>query len=761
MSALTKSKCKILILFFFLIGCCKNIFAQDSIIRGTVLLFSNAQSDADDAQGRPAIGANIYWLGASQVVVSNPLGKFEIKRLSSTNLLVISYLNYWRDTIQVSDTNSNLVVRIREADKKLKGVIITGKKATTEIAYLSASQMLKIGKGELLKAACCNLSESFETTPSVDVSYTDAITGQKQIQLLGLATPHTLFTQENIPNLRGLASIIGLNFTPGTWVSDMQLSKGAGSVTNGYEGVAGQINVELVKPTDKELLNINLYQSISGRSEGNVVLNKKWNEQTASGVMLHYKNQWYNQDHNKDKFADNPLGNQLVGLYRMQYFSKKGFEIQGITKFINSDEIGGQIGNGNNNLWKYKNKIQRSENSLKIGKLYTQKPWKSMGLQLSYINHLQNTLAGIRNYEGSQKSFYGNYIFQSVIGNTNHQYKIGTSLLADNYNEQIPSGNPFVLNRKESVVGIFTEHTYNYLDKFTLVSGLRVDHSNLFGTFFTPRFHLRYKVYNETTMRLNFGRAQRTASVMAENMNAILSNRKLIFEGDSSVWQQGLQPEVTYNYGGSIIHPFIINYRKGSVMLDVYYSTFKQQWLADFETPHNVLFYNLTGNSFAKSIQLQTDYEVIRKKLDIRIAYRYYNIETKYRNTDWLSKPLVSAHRAFINIGYSTKSKWKWDATAVWHGKKRLPNFYADNIVNPLFTSKFSPNFYTINTHISKQISTKWNVYVGGENLTNFSQHHAIISSADIAAPEFDATQIWGPIMGINIYGGVRYSVKE
>ncbi len=740
-----------------------NAQLADSMLAGKVLLFGkNLDADADDDAAKPAIGATIYWQNTQVFTTTNPSGKFSIPRVKGYSQLIISYLNYMKDTLTIADTATNMVIRIKPLDRKIKGAVVSARRSSTEVSYLSTGQVLKIGKGELLKAACCNLSESFETTPSVDVSYTDAITGQKQIQLLGLATPHTLFTQENVPNLRGLASIIGLNFTPGTWVSDMQLSKGAGSVVNGYEGVAGQINVELTKPTVDEKAHVNLYQSISGRSEANVVLNKKWNEQIASGLMLHYKNQWYNQDHNDDSFADNPLGNQMVGLYRMQYFNKNGFELQGIYKQINTQERGGQLGLGLANPWQYLSKINRSELSTKIGKAFPAKPWKSMGLQLSYIAHDQSTRAGVKQYTGSQNSAYANYIFQSVIGNSNHQYKVGTSVAIDNYKETIPTtvSNSFLLLRNEKVAGIFIEHTYNYLDKLTLVSGLRVDNHNLFGTFFTPRIHLRYKFLKETTLRLNFGRAQRTASVMSENMQALFSNRKLIFEGDSITWQKGLQPEVSYNFGGSLVQPFKLNYRKGTLMLDVYYSTFKQQWIADFETPREVKFYSLSGNSFAKSLQVQADYEVIRKKLDIRMAYRYYDIQTKYRNTTWLSKPLVSTHRAFVNASYATRNKWKLDGTLVWNGSKRIANYYANHIIDTAFHTLQSPNFITVNAHVSKQINKKLEAYIGGENLTNYSQHHAIISNGDVTATDFDATQVWGPIMGINAYAGMRYIIR-
>ncbi len=741
------------------------LFANAQVVegklQGKVIVFRASQLDADDDDASSAIGANIGWLGSTVYTRTKPDGTFSIKKVPGYYKLLVSYLNYAKDTLEIADTAQYIICRIKPIIKNREGVTITAKKATTQIAYLAPNQVLNIGKGELLKAACCNLSESFETTPSVDVSYTDAITGQKQIQLLGLATPNTLFTQENIPNLKGLASIVGLNYTPGTWVNDMQLSKGSGSVANGYEGIAGQINVELIKPTANEKLIVNLYQNNNGRSEGNMVLNKKWNDRMASGLMLHHKNQWYYQDNNKDGFADNPLGGQSVALYRMQYFTPKGFELQGIIKYVNINEEGGKLKSAlPNQNWKYTNNVERLESSMKIGKAFPSKPWKSMGLQLSYITHMQNIGAGARNYNGKQSNAYANYIFQSVIGNTNHKFRAGASMAADNVLENIPASNPFTLNRKELVVGTFAEHTYNYLDKFSLVSGLRIDNHNLFGTFLTPRVHLRYKLFGETTLRLNFGRAQRTASVLSENMAALFSNRVLVFKGDSTTWKDGLQREVTYNYGSSLTQPFTLNYRKGSVIVDAYYSTFNNQWLADFETPGQVSFYNINGNSFSKSLQLQADYEIIRKRMDVRIAYRYYDIQNKYRDSAMLQKPLISKHRAFLNVAYSTRSKWKLDGTLVWSGSMRLPNFYADNTIFPEFNTQQTKGFFILNGHVSKIINKKLDVYLGGENLTNFMQHHAIISSGDVQNASFDASQIWGPIMGVNVYAGMRYILK-
>ncbi|MFM2387321.1 MAG: hypothetical protein RL660_2078, partial [Bacteroidota bacterium] len=296
-------------------------YAQDTLCGNTETLLGAA----NNLEHKPLIGVKLQWLGTNVMAVSNPLGDFCIPIITGKNMLVISKNGFRTDTLAIEDLSKHVVLTLQKNKAQLAEIKVSNSAKTTSISYLSASQLLKIKEGEFLKAACCNLSESFETTPSVDVSFTDAITGQKQIQMLGLATPNTLITQENIPNIRGLASTIGLNYTPGTWVQGMQLSKGTGSVVNGYEGLAGQINVELKKPDDeKEQYYLNVYQNTGGRFEANANIFKKVNKNFAAGFLLHHKNQFATTDNNRDNFMDNPKGQQNVGAFRAQYFSDNG-----------------------------------------------------------------------------------------------------------------------------------------------------------------------------------------------------------------------------------------------------------------------------------------------------------------------------------------------------------------------------------------------------------------------------------------------------
>jgi len=639
-----------------------------------------------------------------------------------------------------------------KSPKKLKEVIIKQHMNTTRVSSMKPMKVEEIGKGELLKAACCNLSESFETTPSVDVAFTDAVSGYKQVQMLGLAGPYTLITRENIPDVRGLASITGLTYTPGAWIEGMQLSKGTGSVVNGYESVAGQINIELLKPFEEPKLSINAYQNTQGRSEANLYGRKEFSDRLSSGLFAHGSAQWLKIDQNKDGFLDQPTNKQIILMNRWFYHEPKGFEFQAGIKGIYGDNTGGQWSyskGGEQSAgmpWGYELNTRRLEGWAKIGKVFPKQPATSIGLQLSGVYHDQDAHYGSRVYDATQKSFYANLIFQSIVNNTNHVIKGGLSSLVDDYNELFEVQR---FKRTEVVPGAFVEYAYNYLEKFNVVAGLRGDYDNLYGGFVTPRLHLRYAPFKKTVLRASIGRAQRTANILAENMGYMASSRVFMVPSVGNTYN--LQPEVAWNMGLNLTQKFMLDYRDGSIGIDYYDTHFENQVIADAEMPGQVSFYNLVGKSYAHSLQAQLDYELIHN-LGMRLAYRWYDVRATYSGM-LKQRPLVATHRAFANFGYETNNSWKFDYTVQWIGAKRVPGTYTA-------AGYSSPSFIQMSAQITKVFRNNIEVYVGGENLTNYMQPNPILGAGNPYAKDFDASMIWGPVMGRNIYFGMRYSLK-
>ncbi len=699
----------------------------------------------------PLVGANVRWLDGSQGTVTDLEGAFKLNAPAEWPAqLVASYIGYKADTLHVNGPQY-LNIELKDA-ATLAEVTITG--SPTFIADLPMKREI-ITRKELTKAACCNLSESFETNASVDVSYSDAVTGAKQLQMLGLDGVYVQQLSENLPSIRGLAAANGLSYTSGTWVESIDVGKGAGSVVNGYESIAGQINVELLKPEDSEKFYLNLYANHLGRLEANVHAAHKLSQKWSTGILLHADRMRTDVDMNGDGFLDMPHSTQYSGINRWKYDGDRLKSQFGI-KLLTEERLGGQTGydhtkgahGGNNHLfYGTAMQTQRAEVFTKNGIIFPEAPYRGMGIVSSATHHKQNGYYGRNGYSGEQQTFYTNFIYQSIIGTTNHQFKTGASYMYDRYAEVFADS---AFGRTESVPGVYGEYTYSGLPGFTAVTGLRADFHNMYGPFLTPRLHLRYDLGPATTLRGSAGRGLRVTNPLAENPGALVSQRAIVV-------REALLPEVAWNYGANLTHDFIFNNRKGMLTVDLYRTDFQNQMVIDMDaSPREIRFYNLEGRSFANSFQAEAQYEPM-PSLHVKAAYKFYDVRTTI-DGQLLQRPFVSRHRVFFNTGYATKfDKWKFDFTTQWHGAKRIPDTSGNPEEYRLET--LSPAFFLFNAQITKAFR-KWEAYLGGENLGNFRQQNPIINPHQPFSENFDASLVWGPIVGRMVYAGMRFSIK-
>ncbi|MFZ9388084.1 MAG: TonB-dependent receptor domain-containing protein [Chitinophagaceae bacterium] len=725
----------------------------DSFIRGVVL--------EENTKGvlNPLVGATVQWLGSSSGTVTDTAGVFSIHPLPGISRLVISYTGYTPDTIS-APAGSDVKI-ILATGKQLHEVKVTGRQRSTYLSSLTPIRTQVMTERELFKAACCNLSESFETNPAVDVSFNDAVTGSKQIQLLGLSGNYTQLTVESMPGPRGLATPQGLNFIPGPWVESIQLSKGVGSVANGFESIAGQINIEMKKPETAEKLYANAYINNMGKTDLNLLLTQKLGKNWSTALLLHDNFMSKSDvDFNKDGFRDMTTGNLFTALNRWKFENGKGWESQFGWKVLLNDLTGGEtsfdpdkdrLGTDRYGLGI---NIKRYEAFGKIGYVFPEKRYKSVGLQLSFYNHRQDSYFGQTVYDARQKNVYANLIYQSIIGSSIHKFRTGASLLSDNYNELFNSTR---YRRSEVVPGGFFEYTFTPVDKFNLVAGIRADHNSLFGWFATPRLHIRYEPVKGTTIRLSAGRGQRTANIFAENNSVMVSSRQLQILTNASGKAYGLNPEVAWNKGISVDQKFRLFNRTAGLALDFYRNDFSDQVILDLEDARVAKFYNLDGKSYSNSFQAELSFEPVRK-LETRIAYRFFDVKATY-GSQLLQRPFTARHRAFANLAYEL-SGWKFDYTINYNGQKRVPSTAA----NPpaLQRQVSSPSYVLMNAQVTKTLGDKHPVdlYLGGENLTNFLQRDAILSPNEPFGPYFDASLVWGPVGGRLVYFGIRYKIK-
>ena len=373
-------------------------------------------------------GANVFWLNTSVGTITDENGVFSIDYQPTYTKLVISYVGFKTDTLNI--TSNTLIRHVLKSTSSLDEITITSRKKATAKSYLKATNTFTVSSDELLKAACCNLSESFETNPSIDVNFADAVSGTKQIKMLGLKSPYILIATENIPSIRGAAQAYGLSFIPGTWVQSIQVTKGAGSVINGYESIAGQINAELVKPAIDNQFFVNTYANASGRLELNTHLNKKISEKWSTGLYLHgnVRNQEF--DKNEDSFLDVPLKQQINVMNRWQYTNgEKGIVSFINLRYLNDETQSGQINfnpdtdRGTTNAWGSEINTERFEINTKLGYVNPEIPYQSLGFQTSYSYHKQDSYFGLNTYDIAHSSFYSNLIYNSIISDSRYACK--------------------------------------------------------------------------------------------------------------------------------------------------------------------------------------------------------------------------------------------------------------------------------------------------------------------------------------------------
>lgn len=664
---------------------------------------------------------------------------------------------------EMSENTENHSEHNHEKMGNIENVTVTKMAEATALNKKSAGLSFNINSKELLKAACCNLAESFETNATVDVAYSNAVTGTKQLKMLGLDQKYTSLTKELLPEIRGLASAYGLNFIPGKWIGGIQLTKGGSTVTNGYESITGQINTELLKFQDKNETTLNIFADNNARFETNITNVSQVSEHWDQSILIHGNGTFAKMDYNKDEFLDQPTGNQINIAYLLNYndLENSGFGSHFGINFLKDIRNSGQM-DFNKNLDQSEQTaygvgidIGRIQLWNKTGYIFKGKPYRSIGWMNQYTFHQQNSFFGFRDYNGKQNTYYSNLIYEDIIGNTNNKYQVGASFLYDDFNEDYLTQN---YKRTETVPGIFAEYTLTGT-KYTLVAGARVDFHNLAGTQFTPRLNFKYDITPKTIFRISAGRGFRTANIFAENQQYFASNRQIeILQNGGEIY--GLKPEIAWNYGASLQQEFKIFGRKSTIVADFFRTDFQNQVVVDLDqSAQKILFYNLDGKSFAHSFQTQWDL-IPLKNLELRLAYKYYDVATDYLSG--LKKvPFMAKHRGFANLAYSTNKNekggfWSFDTTLNLVGKQRLPNTSENPTEFQL--SKYSDSFATLNAQISKNFNSKIRVYAGMDNITSTKQKNPIIDAAHPFGNYFDGGMVYAPIMPGNGYIGLDVS---
>lgn len=601
-----------------------------------------------------------------------------------------------------------------------------------------------IGKGQLIRAACCNLGESFTANPSVDVSYSDAATGAKQIKLLGLSGTYVQMLTENIPNLRGASLPYSLGYVPGPWMQSIQVSKGASSVKNGYESTTGQINIEFLKPQGTDGLRANAYVDSDLKQEVNVDGSVHVSDLLSTATLLHFENRRTEHDGNGDGFMDMPKVRQYNVMHRWAYVSPLWIS-QLSMRVLRDERTGGQSAKhaGSAPLYSTHVSTNRYEAQWKNGFTLNADHNTSVALMLHGSWHDAWNTFGQTEYDVRQKNGYAQLMFETDVS-YEHNISLGASVNHDYYNERGTLAAPLLKRSdKETTSGVYAQYTYKWGEKLTVMPGIRWDYSSVYGGFFTPRLHVKYSPIEVLTLRASAGKGYRTPHALAENTTLMASGRTINIATD-------LKREEAWNMGLSAGLNVPILDKNMELNAEYYYTDFRNQMVINFDGAkrlHTLSFENLDGKSYSHTLQMDATYPFF-EGFSATGAFRLNDVKCTYDGV-LRQKPLTSRYKGLLTLSYKTPMEiWQFDVTGQLNGGGELYN------------RESYPAYLQLQAQVTREFR-HFSIYLGGENLTNYKIADPILNAHSPWTPAFDATQVWGPVTGAMAYVGIRVKFEK
>ncbi len=767
--------------------------------------------DANNQQ--PLIGATLYWKDTTAGATSSVDGTFSIRRVNGFNTLVVDYLGYDIVELDLSDKEQNTItIELTPSAVDIDEVVVEGQQRGNYAKQSGITRQEQISFAGLCKMACCSLAESFENSASVTVGYSDAISGARQIKMLGLVGTYTQILDENRPIMQGAGAAYGLSYTPGMWLNSIQVSKGVASVTAGHEAITGQINLEHRKPTDDERFFLNLYFDSELRPEINVssAIPLTKDKSLSTVIMAHGSLDTATHDMNEDGFADMPKANQINVANKWLWQNAGGVQLRWGWKVVNENRTGGQMGYkkdmydemmANPLGTPYGSKIHnRNINAYaKLGipvgyeRTFTGDPadavQNNFAMILDYDNYLTDSYFGINNIDVTENAFrfnatYAHYFTQRSslnVGASAYVRLMDNDYLQQRLDNDTPTASWAVAGKSMlAEPGVFAEYTYQIEEKFSLVVGVRGDYSMVDGDYyydgkernkmlFTPRSHIRWSITPRTTLRASAGMGYRRQNLVTDNIWMMTTSRNIkLNDPEYGYAQLNDDMEAAATFGGSISQTFrLAQDDMATISFDYFRTQFFNTMVFDQETSDNsILIYNSKGRSFTDNYQVDFNWTPFRG-FDLFATFRYTNakmtVEREGGEQILVERPLTSRYKGLINIQYAT-GRWVFDATAQLNGPMRLPQLDGD-MVKAVENPELSPIYPMFFAQVSYKISNL-TLYLGCENIANYMQGRKghgnkpiIMEGASAYDPGFNSSMVWGPLMGRKFYIGLRLNL--
>lgn len=752
-----------------------------------------------DSQNRALAGASVYWADTTIGTSVDADGNFILHHVKGYDRLVATYLGYMNDTLRVDAHSAQVEFVLHDERLGIEQVVVEGQQRGNFVKQDGVIKGEMISFAGLTKLACCNLAESFENSASVTVGYSDAISGARQIKMLGLAGTYTQILDESRPIMRGLSSPYGLNYTPGMWLNSIQVSKGVASVAAGHDAITGQINLEHRKPTDSERLFVNLYLDDQLRPEINLTaaIPLTDDKSLSTIVMLHgsMDTDVRRMDHNHDLYRDLPRANQINVANKWLYSAPSGLQIRWGWKLVQEARLGGMLDYQDTQSMRddmlarwddatsqplYGSHIRnRNANAyLKIAKpigasIYnpdTQTELRSNVAFVADFDHFdEGAYFGLNDYNGNENTLSANLMYNRYF-TPRSSAVVGAQARLSDYREGLVNRTPWIDNqigeyrfdRNENEAGAYVEYTYSVADRLSLVAGIRGDYNTFYDRFMvTPRGHIKWSLTGSTVLRASAGMGYRSTNVITDNIGMMATGRQIIFESGRAGFDFDSfdRMEKALTAGGSLTQTFRMGGDgNASLSIDYFRTEFYSSVVVDQEwSTRQINIYSCDGPSHTDTYQLDFSWTPVQR-FDIFATFRYSDSRMTIVRPDGttvgVERPLVSRYKTLLNLQYATRfRRWVFDATAQLNGPSRIPSQTGDPagaLLSPAY-----PIFFAQVTHKMSRLD----IYLGCENIADYRQHDPILNYDAPYSAGFNSMNVWGPLMGRKFYVGLRLNI--
>lgn len=666
-----------------------------------------------------------------------------------------------------------------------------------------------ISASGLQKMACCNLAESFENSASVTVGYSDAVTGARQIRLLGLSGTYTQMLDENRPVMRGITAPYGLSYVPGPWLESIQIAKGSPSVINGLESMTGQINLEHKKPTEEKPLFIQASMMSDTKADFNATSAWQLSPTVYTILLGHVSGNFKTYDMNDDGFRDDPKMLQFNVANRWLYYTPE-LQVRWGVKAVRDHRQGGMDGydkSGMEPRWASDEFILEPTEGNSFAKYLSESPWgtditnsllnaylkvgkplredgsSSIAAIADWSWQKSDSWFGASSYLASQQSGFINLLYRNML-NESHDFTVGLSGTFDHIDEAVAkldyglwSGENWNGQRPYSGIadhffgGAYGEYTFHAGDIFTSIVGVSADWYKGSGFKLAPRVTLKYSPTEWFVARANGGRGLRYADPVADNIGVMSTHSRL----QGNCMERLLDDSWTFGGNLTFYMPLGVDPSKTYVSFDYFRTQFARQLMVDYEVPgtdvnggRDIWFFDSDGRrSYSDNWQVDFNVEPF-DRFTVALTGRYTNARQENYGGELVEKPMLSCFKGVLNLQYKTNlSRWIFDFTASVNGSARVYDFMKDlkdDGGELLYPDGRTPVYPLLYAQITRRFRG-FDIYAGVENITNFTQKHVLVGDRNAAGewtpwtPGFDASCVWGPIMGRRINLGVRLTL--